>query len=68
MTRRSVRSAKLDARGQDGIGSFSAQQLEAVRRTQSAYGFRPEVWKLLGVTIEADEDRVARSRARRRRG
>lgn len=59
---------RLDARGQDGISSFSTEQLEAVQRTQRAYGFRPEVWKLLGVNIEAGEDRAARSPARRRRG
>ncbi len=29
------------------------QKAAAVRRTQEAYGFHPEVWKLLGVDLEA---------------
>ena len=64
-----VRSVRTDARAQDGIGSFSSEQLEAVQRTQSAYGFRPEVWKLLGINIERtpDDGRAARAPARRRR-
>jgi hypothetical protein len=58
-----VRSVKSE-------GAFSAEQLEAVQRTQSAYGFRPEVWKLLGVDIDhtADEGRSSRAPARKRRG
>jgi hypothetical protein len=32
-------------------GSLSADQLEAVRRTQAAYAFRSEVWKLLGIDL-----------------
>ena len=57
-----VRSVKSE-------GGFSTEQLEAVQRTQSAYGFRPEVWKLLGVDIDhaADEGRPARAPARKRR-
>jgi hypothetical protein len=58
-----------EARGQNGIASFSSEQLEAVQRTQSAYGFRPEVWKLLGVNIDRspEESRLARAPVRRRR-
>jgi hypothetical protein len=64
-----VRSVRIDARAQNGISTFSSEQLEAVQRTQSAYGFRPEVWKLLGVNIDRapDEGRPARAPARRRR-
>lgn len=36
--------------------SFSSEQLEAVRRVQSAYGFHPEVWKLLGVDVRGGEE------------
>jgi hypothetical protein len=32
-------------------GAFNSDQLEAVQRTQAAYAFRPEVWKLLGVDL-----------------
>jgi hypothetical protein len=47
--------------------NFSGAQLEAVRRAQSAYGFRPEVWKLLGVDVDkgADETRAKRRRNQR---
>jgi hypothetical protein len=65
-----VRSVRIDARTQNGVAAtFSSEQLEAVQRTQSAYGFRPEVWKLLGVNIDRapDEGRAARAPARRRR-
>jgi hypothetical protein len=64
-----VRSVRIDARAQNGITTFSSEQLEAVQRTQSASGFRPEVWKLLGVNIDRapDEGRPARAPARRRR-
>jgi hypothetical protein len=50
--------------------AFSVEQLEAVQRTQTAYAFRPEVWKLLGVDIARapDEGRAGRTPARRRRG
>jgi hypothetical protein len=45
-----------------GEGSFSAEQLEAVQRTQSAYGFRAEVWKLLGIDIERSPESPSRRR------
>ncbi len=55
-----VRALKSDT-------NFSGAQLEAVRKAQSAYGFRPEVWKLLGVDVanNADEGRTKRRRAQR---
>lgn len=52
-----VRALKSD-------NNFSGAQLEAVRRAQSAYGFRPEVWKLLGVEVERG---VEAERGKRRR-
>lgn len=58
-----VRSAKLD-------GAFSTDQLDAVQRTQAAYGFRPEVWKLLGVNLHPSGDDARNGRgggARKRR-
>jgi hypothetical protein len=47
--------------------NFSGAQLEAVRRAQSAYGFRPEAWKLLGVEVDkgGDDGRNKRRRSQR---
>jgi hypothetical protein len=50
-------------------GGFSSDQLDAVQRTQAAYGFRPEVWKLLGINLHptGDEARNARGTSGRKR-
>ena len=55
-----VRALKSDT-------NFSGAQLEAVRRAQSAYGFRPEAWKLLGVDVASNavDGRAKRRRAQR---
>lgn len=58
-----VRTTKLDS-------AASSDQLDAVQRTQAAYGFQPEVWKLLGVDVRddaSDDGRPPRSGARKRR-
>lgn len=41
--------------------------LEVVRRTQQAYGFREEAWKLLGLEAEAEEEVAAPARAPKKR-
>jgi hypothetical protein len=68
-----VRTAKLDP-------GITSDQLEAVQRTQAAYGFRPEVWRLLGIELHkagggslpsagrgADDGRSARLAAGKKR-
>ena len=59
-----VHTAKLEA-------SFNADQLDAVQRTQAAYGFRPEVWKLLGIDLQhkagPDDGRAVRPGAAKKR-
>jgi hypothetical protein len=47
---------KNGLRMQKSEGSFSDDQREAVQRAQAAYGFRPEVWKLLGIDLERGEE------------
>jgi hypothetical protein len=40
----------------------SPEVLDAVKRTQKAYGFRPEAWKMLGVTVEGAKKGPGRPR------
>jgi hypothetical protein len=59
-----VRTAKLEL-------EFSSEQLDAVQRTQAAYSFRPEVWKLLGIDLQhergPEDGRSLRSGAGKKR-
>ena len=41
--------------------------METVERTQAAYNFRPEAWKLLGVTLDAKKARKNPKNARKKR-
>jgi hypothetical protein len=58
-----VRTAKLDA-------GITDDQQEAAQRTQAAYGFRPEVWRLLGIELHkggGEDGRSQRSGAGKKR-
>jgi hypothetical protein len=57
-----VKTPKLDFDG-------SVEKIETVLRAQEAYGFRPEVWRLLGIDLAelTAESQAAKSSARRRR-
>jgi hypothetical protein len=49
-----VRTAKLDV-------GITSDQLAAVQKTQAAYGFRPEVWRLLGIELHKSGGEDGRS-------
>jgi hypothetical protein len=57
-----VKTAKLEFDG-------TAERVETVLRAQEAYGFRPEVWKLLGIDLAelTAESAAAKSATRKRR-
>jgi hypothetical protein len=55
---------KNGVRMQKSEGAFSSEQMEAVQRTQTAYAFRPEVWKLLGIDLERGSARSERTEER----
>jgi hypothetical protein len=69
-----VRATKLGLRA-DGRAatvelSESPERVETVMRTQEAYRFRPEVWKLLGIDLDeitAENDAARGVAAKRRR-
>ncbi len=55
-----VKTSKLELDG-------SAEKVATVLRAQEAYGFRPEVWKLLGIELAELTAEGAKNSARRRR-
>jgi hypothetical protein len=57
-----VKTPKLDFDG-------SNEKVDTVLRAQEAYGFRPEVWRLLGIDLAelTAESEAAKSATRRRR-
>jgi hypothetical protein len=57
-----VKTPKLELDG-------NSERVETVLRAQEAYGFRPEVWKLLGIDLAemTAESSAAKSAVRRRR-
>ncbi|HEY6877698.1 MAG TPA: hypothetical protein VI299_06740 [Polyangiales bacterium] len=56
-----VKTSKLELDG-------SAEKVETVLRAQEAYGFRAEVWKLLGIDLtELTAEAAAKAPTRRRR-
>jgi hypothetical protein len=57
-----VKTPKLELDG-------SSERVETVLRAQEAYGFRPEVWKLLGIDLAelTAESSAAKTAGRRRR-
>lgn len=44
-----------------GVGEAGEAEMDLVRRAQAAYNFRPEVWKLLGVDLEAKAAKPAKA-------
>lgn len=58
-----VKTPKLEFDG-------SSEKVETVLRAQDAYGFRPEVWRLLGIDLAeltAESDAAKGTRGRRRK-
>ena len=58
-----VRASKVELEG-------SSERADTVLRAQEAYGFRPEVWKLLGIDLDeitAESDAAKGVAAKRRR-
>lgn len=49
LKKQGVKARKIDV---------SEEVLQTIQRTQSAYGFRPETWKLLGLSVGGEERSV----------